>query len=411
MPERLSLKKNIIWNSSGSFIYLFFQWLVTYLVVILLGFDNAGIFSLAVAIASIAFASSLYGVRGFQVSDIRKKYTDKTYLVTRIVTSSISIIAVILYLTLSHYSLYISLCIIFYLMFKVTEAYVDVYHGIIQKSMRMDYIGKSFILRGIVSNTLFIITAITFRDLLFAIIVMALSSFALIYIYDRKKVRFFYTKGEASLKSTIQLLIECLPLAIYTLLSNLLMSLPRIDLETIKGTEILGIYASIAIPAAIIQVFAGYIFSPVLTIFAEHVDNRNFKSFRELFIKTSGYIIIFSLIAIIVGILIGDYGLRLLFGEYIAPYTYLFLPILIISSLTALSWFIGLMLTILRDFKGLIIASVLAVFICIFSSSYFIKTFDINGINFILIIALTIQIFIMLTSMVFKIRKLKLYSL
>jgi O-antigen/teichoic acid export membrane protein len=405
MPSRISLKKNILWNSSGSLVYLSFQWLVNYLVVILLGFKDAGIFSLAIAISSVAFAFSLYGIRGYQVSDIARKYSDKSYILARITTCVLSIAGVMVYLGVYQYDFYTTLCIIAYLLFKVSEAYVDVYHGIIQRGMRMDFIGKSFILRGIVTNLLFIGCAIITKNLLLAIVIQAVASFILIALYDRRKVQDFYKEpNTTSLKKMLRLLIECLPLAIYVFLSNLIMSIPRINLESMKGSEVLGIYASIAIPAAIVQVVAGYIFSPILTIFAEHVDKKNFIHFYKLLFKTVFYIVAFSVVAIIGGWLFGKAGLVLLFGEKISNYTYLFVPILYISSLTALSWFIGLMLTVLREFKGLIIASAIAVVLCVGGSNEFIKLFGINGVNLILIAALILQIMIMCIFMVIKIK-------
>lgn len=406
--SRLSLKKNIIWNSSGSFIYLFFQWLINYLVTTLLGFENAGIFSLAISVSSIAYAFSIYGVRGYQVSDISRKYSDKSYITARVITCLLSIVGCLIFLLFYGYSTYTTLCIIAYLIFKMSEAYVDVYHGIIQRGMRMDFIGKSFILRGIVSNFLFIGSMILTKNLLLSIAILAASSFILVFIYDRNKVAIFYEKtNDTSFKIILNLLIECLPLAVYTLLSNLVMAIPRINLESIKGSEILGIYASVAIPAAIIQVLSGYIFAPMLTIFAEHIDKRNFNLFNKLLFKTIFLISILSITVIIGGAILGDFGLKLLFGAKINNYVYLFVPILFISSLTAMSWFIGLMLTVIREFKGLIIASVAAVTICFLGSSWAIKMFGINGTSFILLFALSIQIIIMSIFMTIKIKKLK----
>lgn len=405
---RLSLKKNIAWNSTGSFVYLFFQWLSTYLVAILLGFENAGIFSLAISISSIAFAFAIYGVRGYQVSDVNKKYSDKSYIIARIVTCLVAIVGCLLYLALYKYNPYTTLCIIVYLIFKISEAYVDVYHGIIQRGMRMDYIGKSFILRGVICNFLFISCMVLTKNLLLSIIILAISSFVLILLYDHTKVKLFYEKNDnTSTRNIINLLIECLPLAVYTFLSILVMSIPRITLENMKGSEILGIYASIAIPAAIIQVISGYIFAPMLTVFAEHVDQKNFKLFHKLLFKTLAYISIISIIIIIGGAIFGNFGLILLFGEKISSYTYLFLPILFISSLTAISWFIGLMLTVIREFKGLIIASAVALFVCATSSGYLINNYGINGTNYVLIIALVLQIGIMGVYMQKKIKKIQ----
>lgn len=374
----------------------------------MLGFKDAGIFSLAISISIIAFAFATYGVRGYQVSDVTRKYSDKSYVAARIITSLLATIGCLVYLVLYKYNLYTTLCVIVYLLFRMSEAYVDVYHGIIQRAMRMDFIGKSFILRGVIGNLLFIGCMILTKNLLSSISVLAISSFVLIFIYDRNKVKLFYEKtNTTSLKIIVGLLLECLPLAIYVLLSNLLMSIPRISLEHINGTEILGIYASIAIPAAIIQVISGYIFSPLLTVFAEHVSQKNFKLFHKLLFRTLVYILLASGILIIGGAVFGDFGLRLLFGEKISSFTYLFLPILFISSLTALSWFIGLMLTVVREFRGLIISSVVAVTVCFLGSSTVINLFGINGTSLILIIALILQIGIMGVFMAIKLKKIR----
>jgi O-antigen/teichoic acid export membrane protein len=291
----------------------------------------------------------------------------------------------------------------------MSEAYGDVYHGIIQRGMRMDFIGKSFILRAVVCNLLFIICVILTKNLLLSTSLLAISSLILIFMYDRNKARLFYEeKDDVSAKKITSLLVECLPLAVYVLLSNLVMSIPRISLESMKGSEILGIYASVAIPAAIIQVVAGYIFSPLLTVFAEHIDQKNFKLFHKLLFKTVIYILIFSAVVTICGAIFGEFGLTVLFGDKISSYTYLFLPILIISSLTALSWFIGLMLTVIREFRGLIIASVVAVATCLFGSGLFINIFGINGTSFILILALIFHIGLMSIFMALKLKKLKI---
>jgi len=323
-PPKLGLKENIAWNSSGSLIYLIFQWLITYLVVILLGFTDAGIFTLALSISGIAFAVALYGVRGYQVSDISREYSDKTYVLARTTTSVLALGGALVYLAISAYSLYAALCIVAYLIFKISESYADVYHGIFQRDGRMDIIGKSFILRGVVSNSLAIACMAITHQLLISICVLAFTSWVLIFLYDRNKVGDFYEKSNVtSVRNIFDLLIACAPLAIYALLSSFFMYIPRISLENIMGSETLGIYASIAIPAVIIQVVSGYIFSPLLTIFAEHVSEGNFKLFRKLLIKTFTVIVALSMIVIVGGVIFGEQGLVLLFGEKIREFSYL----------------------------------------------------------------------------------------
>ena len=49
------------------------------------------------------------------------------------------------------------------------------------------------------------------------------------------------------------LLKDCLPLTLGTIFITLLVSVPRYNLESLYGKEILGIYSSVATPTVIIQ--------------------------------------------------------------------------------------------------------------------------------------------------------------
>lgn len=396
--RKFGLGKSIAWNSFGSSIYLFFQWLITYLVTRLLGFHDAGIFSLAMAIGAVAFAISLYGVRGYQVSDLSGKYSERIYILSRFVTSLVAVIGVGVYGLLSHYDTYMLLCILTYTLFKMTEAHVDVYHGIIQKAYRMDLIGKSFILRGIVGSVVFIVCAYATHSPLWSIVAMAAVSLMIVLTYDRPNAKSIvhHKHSEHHSRTIYSLLVECFPLAVYSLLASTIVAVPRVILEQMRGSELLGIYASVAIPAVIIQVVAGFIFAPLITVFAEHYHKKDISSFTSLFVKTLLVILGISVVVVIAGWLVGDFGLKLLFGQSIAQYTYLFIPVLILSAVTAISWFIGLLLTVVRNFTGLIIPSIVGFLICLMLSRSWIEAYSLNGVSLVLIVALLVQTILML---------------
>ena len=90
--KKLTVKESVFWNTWGSVIYLGVQWLQTILVVRLLGYEEAGIFSLAMSITNTFYAISVYGMRNFQISDIKKKYSAGNYVLSRVVTGGISLI-------------------------------------------------------------------------------------------------------------------------------------------------------------------------------------------------------------------------------------------------------------------------------------------------------------------------------
>ena len=91
-----------------------------------LGFANAGIFSICLSIGNVVFAFSLYGVRGYQVSDVNNKYNDKTYVISRIMSCLLAFAGALIFLAIWNYNYYTTICIIAYILFKISEAYVDV---------------------------------------------------------------------------------------------------------------------------------------------------------------------------------------------------------------------------------------------------------------------------------------------
>ena len=243
--KKLNLKQNILWNSVGNFMFFFFQWLLTYITTKILGFYNAGIFSLAISISNVTNALATYGIRNFQVSDLDNKYNNKTYITARLFTCCLSIFFCFIYLLVVGYDLFTFLCILVYNIFKMSESYTDVFHGIFQKHQRMDINGKSFIFKSILTFVSFVICALLTHNLLISIIVMTIFSYLLLLFYDYKMSFAFvnYIKENTNFNTIKLLLIETFPLAIYYTLSNLLPTIPKVALEKICGNELLGYYS------------------------------------------------------------------------------------------------------------------------------------------------------------------------
>lgn len=395
MPESpLSIKRNIVWNTVGNFIYLFTQWLVSYIVVQFLGFESAGILTLATTISGVIIGISLYGIRGFQVSDIEGKYSDCTYKLSRLVTSLAALLVGILFIMSNGYSPYLCLCILIYLCFKITESVSDVYQGILQKAMRMDYIGISFILKGFVTLFLFVLAVFLLNDLFAGILILSVSSAAIVILYDMQKARRFSQNraDTVHLASIKALLWECLPIAAYVLIFNAISLIPRYFLELQLGTAALGIYGTIAMPVVIVQVSASFIFSPLTTPFAQHLSEGNTREFFSLLKKVLLFIAVLSLASLLGFGLLGDWFLLLLFGPKIEPYAYLLMPLVICTILVAVSWFLSTLLVVLRKLRALLLASILSLIVIVVGSTPFVTIFGYNGASFILISGLSLFI-------------------
>ena len=85
--------------------------------------------------------------------------------------------------------------------------------------------------------------------------------------------------------------------------------------------------------------------------------------------------------------LLKDIGLRILFGEDILQYADLFMPVIFCTIATALSWYINMLLTIYRDFKGLLISNFIGLICSVALSVPLINIMGLNGTSFSLLIS------------------------
>ena len=390
--SKLSLKKNMLYNTIGTSIYLGLQWLITILVVRTSGYEDAGILSLAMSISNTIYAISSFGMRGYQSSDIEEEFDNYTYILSRIFTCLIGIVLGLMFLIFTSYNIYTKSSIFAYIIFKTSEALVDVFHGAEQKKWRMDIIGISYTIRGIISFIVFIVTLAITKNILLAISFMAISVYLVIFLYDVPKFKEIVKfKKVINYRKIWKLLIICMPLTIYGFLSNGLQAYPKYLLEKLTSSEILGIYSSVATPVLIIQVASTFIFNPLITLFAELYNKKDSKGFYKLTIKVMIAILCIGIIAIIGSNILGKFALSLLYGEDIVQYSYLLNWVIVTTILTTMVAFINLLLTVIRNFKALLTGNAIALFLVVVFSNYFIPIYGINGVNISLILTLLLE--------------------
>lgn len=406
MNEKISMTKSVFWNSWGNIFYLFCQWLLIIIVKRVTNFEISGYFSLAMIIANIAYSFASYGMRNFQVSDLKNNYSDATYIYSRIMTCILSFLFVVIFSFINSYSTNTILIILAYTFFKLSEALFDVYSGILQKKWRIDLIGKSLTIRGVLGTLAFTATLFLTKNLLFSIIAMSLTTYSVIFLYDITNIKKLtpLKLSTPNKKSIRHLLNICLPLAIYTILLAVIGAMPRYFLELFKGPEELGIYNLIATPTILIQTLAIQIFNPFITSFAEKYHQKDLNGFVFLLKKCLLAILGIGAISVLGGLILGDFGLMILYGKDILPYSYLLIPLIIATILTAASWFLSSVLTVVRGNYYLLLANIIGTVASLGLSLYFVSQYGMQGANIALVLSLSI---IVLLLVVFLTKKLK----
>ena len=382
-----SLKRNMLWNSAGSLIYLMSQWLITVLVTRLFGYADAGVLSLAMSISATFQTISLFGIRNFQVSDIRDKYSDSTYVMLRNITCTAALIFCMGFAFINRYSVRQILAILFFMLFRLSENYSDVLHGIAQKNGRLDVAGKGFAIKGVLIFAAFIGSYFLGASLNLAIAAMAAAAWLTTILFDAlfaRKIRPFGFVD--SFGKAFSLGKETYSLCIYLFLSATMLLIPKYFLEMLTDEATLGAYASISAPSLIISAVAGYIFSPFIDMFAKLYESRDNKRFLLLALKIAGAIALFGLCSIILAYFLGDFALKIIFGESILEFSYMLIPTLIATILSSLAAFLYMLSIVVRDFKNLLISCFGGCLAAALSSPLMINALGANGTSFAMII-------------------------
>lgn len=379
---------------------------MTVLVVRLSGsYEEAGIFSLAYSVCNIFVIISNFSVRNYQIADIDDRFSKDEYVAFRLITCAVSLFILPIYLLTAGYSLYVFAATISFMLLKTGEALTDVFYGIFQKAWRLDIACKSFAVRGIVNLTVFSVSEYLFKNLVVSLLLSAVSSLVCALLIDVKSCfSMFEIKLNLKNKKLLMLCLCCLPMFFHGLLSTLIANIPRLSAERLLGEDMLGYYSSVAAPSMAVQLAASNIFTPLIPVMSEQFKNKDRKIYKNIF---QIYLIVLAIgICAIIGFsLLGDWFLKLLFGEEILSYSGLLIPTIIVSIMTALVWFVSAIFTVINKNITMVVFEGLIALFTLFLSPVFIVHFGLQGINWTLIILYAAYILIGSYIVIFNIFK------
>lgn len=406
--EKKSTLENIFFNSFGTMFYYGCQWLTTILVVRLSGYEDSGVYGLAMTFTAAFAILALFNTRQYQVSDVRGEYSDRTYIQSRLIAMAIAFAVCVAGLCVNHYTPYQWSAILLYMAYKCEEAWIDVYHGIDQKNGRMDYVCYSYLVRGVLMISSFCCVLYFTKNLVYAIGSMMIGTLLVAVFFDRRIAGRFIAKDlKADKESLKKLMFAMLPLAIVAMTNNLSISFPKYFLQMYFGDETLGYYSSVATPSMIVQVGASTIFVPLITPLADRLKENDRKGFLQILKRVGIVFFGLSILALLVSAWLGEWFLVLVFKEEIRPYAYLFVPIIISTLMISVNACLFPICTVLREIKGQLFVGIGGAASSFLASLVYVKRYEMNGVVIALLITLAVQIIIEVYCVCRKMRKWK----
>ena len=406
--KKKSTLANIFYNSFGTMFYYGCQWLTTILIVRLSGFEDSGVYGLAMTFTAAFGILALFNTRQYQVSDVVGEYSDQTYIRSRYIAMAAAFLICAAGVFLNDYTPYQWSVILLYMMHKCAEAWIDVYHGVDQKNGRMDYICYSYLTRGILMLVSFCAVLYLTKNLVAAVASMTfITCFTAVFYDKRIAERFISKESETDRAAVKKLMIAMLPLAVVAVTNNLSISFPKYFLEMYYGEKTLGYYTSISTPSTIVQVGAQTIFVPLILPLADRLKENDKRGFVGILKKVAAVCAVFSVLAIVVSAFLGEWFLVLVFKEEIRPYAYLFVPVIVSTLFIAINGCLFPICTVLREIKGQIAVGVGGALSSLLASVFFVKRHSMEGVVIALLITLGIHIIIELYCVYRKMSKWK----
>ena len=382
--KRLTDAQNAAWNTAGAIIYNLCLWAVGVAVVRLSpDFRAPGVLQLSMAVTNVFAVMSSYDLKMFLVSDMPGRYAVRDYLSAQLTAGLGALALCLVYALLFGYDGPTVLCVLAFMLYRALASRAEIYYAVEQKHRRMDFVGISFAVRGAAMLAAFALTLRLTGELLPAILAMGAVTAVWLVLYDRPhSARFERPEPGFSRENTLELLKTCLPAVLSTAMFTAVVTLPRQALETLSGTEALGIYASAAAPVVVLQVFATSVFDPSLRTAAERWNAGELTLLRKQLERMLLLLAAVTAAALAGAALIGRPALTLLYGPALGEYSGLLTAVVLCAGGYSACWLLSRMLIIFRTVKRLLVFTFDALAVSMGLSRMLVLRFGMNGVSF-----------------------------
>lgn len=369
---------------------------------------DSGNFVIAYAVANLLIMIGKYGVRQFQVSDIKEKYSFKTYFIHRMITVFFMVICSILYVSFylfsGSYSIEKSLYVLLICGVKAIEAFEDVIHGMFQQHSRLDIAGKILSIRLFLYTIEFMIIYFFTHNLLLTSLICFCTALLLCVFLNRTTlVSFSYTIGTYNTSSLFNLFRECFPIFVSTFLMAYVANAPKYSIDIVLTSQEQAMFNYIFMPVFVISLLSTFIYQPMINGLAVIWLKHDLKHFWELIARQILIIFSFTLLALVGGYFLGIPVLSLLYSVNLTSYKNDLLILLVGGGMLALVNFLTMVITITRYQKHLIWGYLFISILFVLLGRHFAVSSGVNGISIFYtvcmsILALIFFIYIMLIA-------------
>jgi O-antigen/teichoic acid export membrane protein len=298
---------------------------------------------------------------------------------------------------------------------KFIESLFDIVHADFQKKEFMQFMSVSIILQSLLSLLIFAITLFLTNSLVNSLISIIVVLITILCVYDLRiflKInninilyiqfiqRHFYKKN--NLIFVKKLLANALPLGVSVFVGSYLTNLPRIYVEKYLGLEQLAYFGAMSYMAIgffqLLLPIQIILRSRLAKLLKQHKWNEFIKYLNVSIFST----IIFGSILISTFYLIGDYVLIKVYNENYTSYLNILLLLMLGQIILTSSGYLNIAVQTFYIFKLQLLVSIFLLFIVFLIGPVLIKTFNINGAAYLIILYAVLSFLFYITIFIWK---------
>lgn len=364
-------KKDYIWNSIGSFLQSAISPILLIVITRLNGVGDSGLFSFAMSLSVVFWAISLWGGRTYQVSDVKKEFSNGDYIVVRFISSLIVAVFSISFCILSGYDLIKTELIMVLVSFKILESIADSIYGVLQIHNKLYIVGISLTMKSVFGFMIFAIVDILTKNIVYGALSIFLVNIVVVIFYDIPWMKHVESVGltKKNIMQAGKIMKKTAEVFIVVFLTMFSLNIPRYFLDKYYCDQI-GYFGIMAMPITLLTLFISFVLQPNVVNLSELLKRKKIKEFTKIVSKIDLITFTLGILFVISSYLIGVWVLNTVFGIDINNFR-IDLTIMVIGAVANafVSIYVNLLI-ILRRFKGqfytLLVTNILAAVLSVY---------------------------------------------
>jgi O-antigen/teichoic acid export membrane protein len=352
-----NIKKDYFWNTLGVFAQNAISPLLLIVITRLNGIaHDSGLFSYAFSVAVIFWAIGMWSGRTYQVSDATERFSNRSYIMARIMLGACMLVGALLFSVANRYGLEKSAVIITLVGFKALESVADALYGVLQLHHRLYIAGRSLFYKAVASFGLFVLIDGSTKNLFWSCVGIIIVNVLLIVFYDLRitrkleDVRITGSNIKRYIREASVIIRQSTPVFIVLFLSMFSLNIPRYFLDMYHQEQI-GYFGILAMPITLIGMVMTFILQPRVVHLTEWYTHANYVQFRKTVRTLTLVSLAAGIMVLLITYVIGVPLLSLVFGVNFASYKAALMIVVAGGVVSALvSIFINLLI-IMRRFK------------------------------------------------------------